>query len=134
MDDLVPQFTHVIEQLRTFKLSYLHLVDPRQAEIANRIASDSTDFALKAWGTESPVILAGGFEADSAKAEVEKQNQDVAIAFGRHFIGTPDLVFRLQKELELNKYDRSTFYLPKSPVGYIDYPFSEEFENEQSKL
>ena len=37
----------------------------------------------------------------------------------------PDLPLRLRANHSLNKYNRETFYLPESPVGYIDYPFAE---------
>ncbi len=47
--------------------------------------------------------------------------------FGRSFVANPDLVFRLGNGLPLNNYDRSTFYAVKNPVGYLDYPFSEQF-------
>ena len=49
-------------------------------------------------------------------------------AFCRHFIANPDLPFRILNGLELNPYNRSTFYKAMSPEGYIDQPFSEEFE------
>ena len=37
----------------------------------------------------------------------------------------PDLPLRLRNNHPLNKYNRDTFYVPESPVGYIDYPFAE---------
>jgi hypothetical protein len=30
------------------------------------------------------------------------------------------------KDIPLADYDRSTFYLPESSVGYIDYPAADE--------
>ncbi len=51
----------------------------------------------------------------------------VLIAFGRHFLSNPDLVFRFQNGLPLNKYDRNSYYTPMTDVGYNDYPFSEEY-------
>jgi hypothetical protein len=38
----------------------------------------------------------------------------------------PDLPARIMKDIPFNDYDRSTFYLPESPAGYIDYPAAEE--------
>lgn len=44
-----------------------------------------------------------------------------------NFIANPDLVYRIKRGLEMNKYDRSTFYTPKLAKGYLDYPFSNEY-------
>jgi NADPH2 dehydrogenase len=36
-------------------------------------------------------------------------------------------VYRIKEGLELNAYDRETFYLLESALGYSDYPFSKEY-------
>lgn len=94
-------------------------------------------FAVDAWHGTSPVIIAGNFNVASAFEAADKEFRDkpVVIAFGRRFLSTPDLVFRLRHGIELNSYDRSTFYTPKAETGYIDQPFSKEFErlNKSSK-
>ncbi|KAF8500706.1 hypothetical protein BU17DRAFT_102382 [Hysterangium stoloniferum] len=62
-------------------------------------------------------------------------NRGDIVAFGRYFISNPDLPVRLQKNLPLTPYNYATFYLKKSPVGYIDYPFAEEkVQAKQSKF
>jgi NADPH2 dehydrogenase len=128
---LKPQFTHLIKELSALKLSYLHLVEGRISGNLDVESNDSTDFALEAWGNERPVLLAGGYTPERAFRTVDEQRGDrnVAIVFGRFFVSNPDLVFRMKKGIELAKYDRDTFYTPKKPEGYIDYPFSEEFKN-----
>lgn len=135
MADPIPQFSHLIEGLKELKLVYLHLVESRVSGSADIETTEKVDPLLKIWGKTSPVLLAGGFQPDSAKRAVEKEytGQDVLIVFGRHFIANPDLPFRIEKGIELNKYNRHTFYVAKSPEGYVDYPFSEEWEA-QSKL
>jgi NADPH2 dehydrogenase len=60
-------------------------------------------------------------------ADEERKERDVAIVFGRFFLSTPDLVFRIQNGLDLNQYDWKSFYLAKSQKGYTDYPYSAEF-------
>lgn len=68
-------------------------------------------------------VAAGGFDRDNAAPKVESDTADL-IVFGRWFIANPDLVERLEKGLELNPYDRSTFYGADPPEkGYNDYPF-----------
>jgi 2,4-dienoyl-CoA reductase-like NADH-dependent reductase (Old Yellow Enzyme family) len=44
-----------------------------------------------------------------------------AVAWGKAFISTPDLVARLQQKAAWNEWDMSTFYA-SGPVGYTDYP------------
>ena len=136
MADPIPQFSHVIQGLRELKLGYIHLVESRVTGNADNEATEKVDPLLKVWGKTGPVLLAGGFQPDSAKRAVEEEytGQDVLVVFGRHFISNPDLPFRIQKGIPLNKYNRNTFYKNKSPEGYIDYPFSKEWVETQSKL
>jgi len=122
MDDPIPQFSDIIEKLNKFNLAYLHLIGSLVGK------ADSLE-PLYPLYTSSPLLLAGGFNADSARKLVDEElkDRDVVVVFGRYFISTPDLVFRLENGIELAPYDRDSFYIPKSEKGYTDYPFSEEF-------
>lgn len=129
MEDPIPQFTHLINGLKEFKLAYVHLVESRITGNADIETTDKIDFAIDAWGKTSPILIAGGFKPDSAARAVEEyKDKDVVIVFGRYFISTPDLVFRIREGIELTPYDRDTFYNAKSEKGYLDYPFSKEFQ------
>ena len=71
-------------------------------------------------------IAAGGFNRDNAAPKVQSGDADLII-FGRWFIANPDLPKRLAEGLELNAYDRNTFYGADPPEkGYVDYPFYEQ--------
>ena len=134
MTDPIPQFSHLITGLKELKLAYLHLVESRISGNADVESTEKVDFALQIWARTSPVLLAGGFQPESAKRAMEEYpNNDIMVVFGRHFISNPDLPFRLREGLPLTPYDRDTFYVPESPKGYIDYPFSREWEA-QSRL
>ena len=135
MADPLPQFSHLIAGLKDLDLAYLHLVESRVTGNADIESTDKVDPLLEIWGQTKPVLLAGGFQPGSAKLAVEEEYRgyNVLIVFGRHFIANPDLPFRIEKGIELTKYNRNTFYIAKSPVGYIDYPFSKEWEA-QGKL
>ena len=135
MADPIPQFSHLVEGLKELKLAYLHLVESRISGSATVEATEKIDPLMKIWGKTSPVLVAGGFQPESAKRAVEEEytGQDIIIVFGRYFIANPDLPFRINKGIELTEYNRDTFYNAGSPEGYIDYPFSKEWE-EQSKL
>lgn len=129
MEDPVPQFSHLVTELKKWKLAYLHLVESRVSGNADVEGTEKINFILDIWANNSPVIIAGGFKPDSARRAVDEEytDKDVLVAFGRYFISTPDLVFRIDKGIELTPYDRTTFYKPKSPEGYTTFPFSKEF-------
>jgi NADPH2 dehydrogenase len=133
MNDPVPQFLHVISGLKELNLAYLHLVESRYAgdpaTASHHVLTQRNDPFLKVWGPYIPIILAGGFTSETAKKAVNEvyRNFNVCVAFGRFYISTPDLPFRIKQRLELNAYDRASFYLKMSPKGYVDYPFSDEY-------
>lgn len=135
MEEPIPQFSHLIKGLKELKLAYLHVVESRISGNADVESTEKVNFAIDIWGNTSPILIAGGFKPDSARRAVddEYKGQNVAIVFGRYFISNPDLVYRIKHDIELVKYDRDTFYQPKSKNGYTDYPFSEQYQKE-SKL
>jgi NADPH2 dehydrogenase len=136
MADPIPQFTYLIEQLRSLKLAYLHAVESRVAGNADIEASESIRWVVEAWNHTSPVLLAGGFKPDNARTAVEEEysDYDIAIVFGRYFISNPDLPYRVLNGIPLTHYNRDTFYTVKAAKGYIDYPYSESFESQMAKV
>ncbi|KAL5342259.1 hypothetical protein BJX70DRAFT_410914 [Aspergillus crustosus] len=128
MEDPVPQFEYTVKKLRELGLAYLHLVESRVINNVDTAKVDGLEPFLEAWGPDAPVIVAGGYNGQntSEAVDVEYSKYNVAVAFGRHFLANPDLPFRLQHNLSLNKYDRASFYTPRQKGGYIDYPFSAE--------
>ena len=135
MEDPIPQFSHLVKELKALELGYLHLVESRISGNADVEATEKIDFAIDIWDGQSPILAAGGFKADSARRAVDEeyQDKDVAIVFGRYFVSNPDLPFRLKNGIEFAPYDRETFYKKKSELGYIDYPFCKEFEAHMCK-
>ncbi|KAL9948281.1 hypothetical protein D7B24_003227 [Verticillium nonalfalfae] len=130
MKNPIPQFTDIIKKLNPLKLAYIHLVESRIAGNLDVEAADSLAFAVEA--REGPLLIAGGYTPQTARRLVDEDfpDKDIVVGFGRFFISTPDLPFRIKTGLELNKYNRDTFYTPMSTVGYTDYPFSKEFINQ----
>ncbi|OAL03654.1 FMN-linked oxidoreductase [Phaeosphaeriaceae sp. SRC1lsM3a] len=127
MDNLIPQFSDLVKKLNSLELAYLHLVESRIAGNADVESSESLDFAVDLWS--GPLLLAGGYKPDTAKQLVdhERPNRRILVMFGRLFIATPDLPFRVKEGLDLNQYNRDTFYTPKKSEGYVDYEFSAQF-------
>ena len=133
MQDPLPQFEDIIKKLSALNIAYLHLVEARVSGNADVESSASLDTLLPYF--TGPLLIAGGFTTDSAKRLVEQhQDRDIVVVFGRYFISTPDLVFRVEKGIEFNEYDRDTFYVPKSEKGYVDYAFSAEFKEAHANL
>lgn len=130
MKDPLPQFTHLLQGLRELKLAYIHMVESRVAGNADVEETGKIEFAIRVWDNISPIIIAGGFQPNSAAKALDTQYQgkDIAVAFGRYFISNPDLPFRIRHGINLSSYDRATFYSPGLHEGYIDYPFCPEFK------
>ncbi|KFY92002.1 hypothetical protein V500_04361 [Pseudogymnoascus sp. VKM F-4518 (FW-2643)] len=136
-------FTYLIDQLKKMdvKFAYLSLVeatgDPGAIIFDGKETNQgkTLDFIIESWNNLSPVLVAGGYQPGTAGWALEEHYNkwDVMIGFGRHFLANPDLVFRIKNGIALNKYNRPTFYINKSEVGYNDYPFSEEYSREHSE-
>lgn len=74
------------------------------------------------------IVATGGYLPDTAQTYVDsKPNKKILVAFGRRYVANPDLPFRIFHGLELNPYDRSSFYKVAAPDGFIDYPVSDKF-------
>lgn len=138
--DIHGHFGYVISKLDGRGLSYVHLIEPRQdfvmtesakIEKLHAIAKSNgvPDDKLAEYATlkpfrdmlkTTPLIVAGGYKDTNASVPIENGEAD-GVVFGRYFISNPDIVERLRNGWPLNRYDRSTFYVP-GPKGYIDYP------------
>ncbi|KAJ5863784.1 Aldolase-type TIM barrel [Penicillium soppii] len=130
MSDPKPQFEYLASQIAALKIAYAHVVESRIAGNADVESTDQLDFFLEAYGKASPVIIAGGYKADSSRhaVDVKYADYDIIIGIGRPFITNPDLPFRVKENIPWVPYNRDTFYVPKDPKGYVDYEFSAEFQ------
>jgi N-ethylmaleimide reductase len=119
----MPLYSHLIGELDTLGLAYLHLIEPRasgagQKEVDHKNVPSACELFRSAW--RSVLITAGNFGGDSAEDTVAKGLAD-AVAFGRFFISNPDLPERLRRGAQLTPYNRATFY-GGGTEGYTDYP------------
>lgn len=130
MEDPVPTFSYLTEQLRNLGLGYLHIIESRVNNNVDCESTESIEFLLDIWGTMNPVLLAGGYTPANVwdAADVKYNGFEVIFVFGRYFLSNPDLVYRIREGKELNGYDRSTFYVrgKTEEEGYTDYPYAEE--------
>ncbi|KAB5511605.1 NADH:flavin oxidoreductase/NADH oxidase family protein [Coniochaeta sp. 2T2.1] len=136
----LPQFTHLISELKKLGLAYLHLIQPPLAggPQARRTGSEENlnQPFIDLWkGTTSAIIVAGGYTAESARkiVDVDCAGHNMAVAMGRFFTSNPDLVFRIQRGIAPSMYEREFFYEPAGAKGYLGFGVSEEWEKERSK-
>ncbi|KAE8162550.1 hypothetical protein BDV40DRAFT_264920 [Aspergillus tamarii] len=130
MADPVPQFSYLVRRLKELGLAYLHVIESRVINNVDCEKQEGIEPFLDIWGQSTPVLVAGGYTPENVRQAIEEEYRDynVAVVFGRHFLANPDLPFRLQRGIPLQKYDRDTFYAPMQCHGYADYPFSSEFQ------
>lgn len=135
-DDPVPQFSYLVREFKQLGLSYLHFIESRVINNVDTEMGGSLKPFLDIWGHESPVLVAGGYNANNVEHAIEEdyRGRNLAVVFGRYFLANPDLPFRIRRGIPLQKYDRPTFYAPMEPKGYADYPFSEEFKAQTAEL
>ncbi|KAI9105833.1 N-ethylmaleimide reductase [Phlyctochytrium arcticum] len=112
--------SYLLPRLDVLGLAYIHFIEPRFATIPST-ASASPLSQLRPLIKQTPVILAGGYESNTATEAIDAGLGDL-VAFGRRFLSNPDFVERVRNDWELNPYDRDTFYIP-GDKGYNDYPF-----------
>lgn len=124
MGDSTPleTFGHVIENLNTRNLAYLHMVE-RFPGIGAGNQDISTLMKLRSqW--QGFYISNGDYNLLNAQNAIQSGYAN-AITFGRIYIANPDLPTRFELGAELNEPDQDTFY-GGGAEGYTDYPFLEE--------
>lgn len=106
-------FTHVAREMADRKIAFICLRE--------YVGPDSLMADIKA-AFGGPVIANEGMTPELAEKLVTEDKVD-AVAFGRDFIATPDLVSRIKEDLPLNQLQPETLYVG-GPKGYTDYPFA----------
>lgn len=103
----------LVRELSARKPGYLHLI-ATPGSVPDEFVRD----VRAAFG--GTLVLAGDFNRERAEAALVSGLADV-IAFGRPFIGNPDLPERLRYNLALSAFDPATMFSP-GIAGYSDYP------------
>ena len=115
--DLEDAFEYLAEELGKLNLAYIHVVDHSAMGAPEVPASVKNKIRAAFGGT---IIISGGLDKSSAETALNEGQGELA-AFGRPFISNPDLVFRMENDLEWAEADHKTFYSP-GEKGYTDYP------------
>ncbi len=112
-------FLYVAEQLDTYGLGYLHVMDG--LAFGFHELGEPMTLAEFRQVFKQPLIANCGYTQESADAAVAGGHADL-VAFGRPFISNPDLVERFANGWELNpESDPKTWYSFEAE-GYTDYP------------
>ncbi|KAL8199895.1 hypothetical protein R6Q57_013463 [Mikania cordata] len=114
---------YMAKALNKYKILYLHVIEPRMVQLGNIFETSYSTLPMRK-AFNGTFISAGGYKKDDGNKAVADGNADL-IAFGRLFLANPDLPKRFELDVELNKYNRATFYIQDPVVGYTDYPFLE---------
>ena len=111
------QFNYIVEKLSDLNLVYLHVV-----EGATGGPRDVAPFDFDALRSKfkNTYMANNGYTLEMANEHLDAGTADL-IAFGRPFIGNPDLVERLRTGAELVNFNPATLY-GQGAEGYIDYP------------
>ncbi len=127
-------FGYTAEKLNHYDLSYLHIVNPALSAWEKKTEPDKRALSMVRLIREKfrgPLMLAGGFDHDTAEAWLRQGKADL-IAFGRKFLANPDLPNRYRRRASLNADDPSTYY-GGGKNGYIDYLTLAQQRGEQPK-
>lgn len=106
-------------------VGYLHIIRP---VVSGNVQLEATPrdrevLEIARSRYSGPIIGAGGYTAESAERDIQAGLVDL-VAFGRAYVGNPDLVRRFREGLPLTESNEATWYTP-GEKGYIDYPPAE---------
>ena len=110
-------FNHAVEQLAPLGLAFLHVVEGQTGGVRDVAHFDYA--ALRSRFTGAWMVN-NGYSRQMAMDVVASGVAEL-VAFGRPFIGNPDLVRRLREDAPWNALDSQTLY-GGGAEGYTDYP------------
>lgn len=116
--DPAPLFTYVVEQLNALNIGWLDLVEGDTGY--SRQAEPSFDLS-KLRRLFKGVTIANNLYDRALELEARRANAADMVAFGRLFIGNPDLVGRLEADAPLTTADPRSYY-GGGARGYTDFP------------
>ena len=122
-EDPQPLFDHVVRELASMNLAYIHIIEgatggPR--ELPDRpFDYAALKAAYREAGGKGAWMVNNGY--DQTMAENAVKHGDDLVAFGKLYIANPDLVARLKQGGPFNQGNQKTWYGGGS-VGYTDYP------------
>ncbi len=117
--DFRETFLYVAQQLNTYGLGYMHVLDG----LAFGFHELGEPMALAEFRPVFTGLLIGncGYTQETAEAAIKEGNADL-IAFGRPIISNPDLVERFANRWPLNPPPDQSIWYSFDKEGYTDFP------------
>jgi N-ethylmaleimide reductase len=117
--DSAPQalYGRAVERIAPLKLAFLHVIE---GQTRGDRAFGGFDYARLRAAFDGPWMVNNCYDRALALQTVAAGSADL-VAFGRPFIGNPDLGHRLREDLPWADSDRSLYY-GGGARGYTDYP------------
>lgn len=112
-------FTYVAQQLNSYGLGYLHIMDGLGFGF-HKLGEPMTLAELRKV-YDGTLIGNCGYDKESAEKTIAANEADL-IAFGRPFISNPDLVERFANNWELNPDPETAIWYSFEAEGYTDFP------------
>lgn len=106
-----------VQRIAPLKLAYLHVIEGQTGGARDFAPFDYARLRAEFGGAW---MVNNGYDRDMALQALQGGHADL-VAFGKPFIGNPDLGRRLREALPLVVAERATFY-GGGEHGYIDYP------------
>lgn len=116
--DVMATYGHLIREINRFGLAYLHFVEGVTGVKRDQVDGIDLDALRRAF--DGAYIGNNGYDLDLAISRRAEGRVD-AVAFGRLFIGNPDLVERLRIGADLTDAPREAYY-GGGAKGYTDWP------------
>jgi N-ethylmaleimide reductase len=116
-------FSYTLEQLNTFKLAYVHLMEPSEDDLKTRDVINPVISTFRP-SYQGLTITNGGYDKFKGNQILETGKSDL-VSFGKLFIANPDLPERFILDSPLNELDFATIYSKTEQNlehGYTDYP------------
>lgn len=112
-------YSILIEKLNSFKLAYIHLLEPQSdlKELPDYLQNVAAYFRKIYNGT---IISNGNHNKESGEKMLNENIADL-ISYGMYYISNPDLPSRFENNYPLVMPNRKTYY-GGGAEGYIDYP------------
>lgn len=117
-----PLFTYAVERLSELGVAYIHLIEGETQ--GDRAPAGGFDLGGLRKAFKGAYIGNNNYDPALAAERVSSGAVDL-VAFGRPFIGNPDLVERIREGVKLAQPDKATFY-GGDEKGYTDYPARDE--------
>jgi N-ethylmaleimide reductase len=109
-ESVLAQYSHLVGELATLTLAYLHV---------HHFGDDELLGSLRSLWPTAVLVVRRGREREQIANDIDAGLADIA-PLGRFALANPDIVDRLRKDAPLNDPDASTFYGGDS-AGYTDY-------------